>query len=171
MDLNALFSMTYGLFVVSSFEENKLNGQMSNAVFQIKSKPPTIQVVINKQNLTHSFIESSGYFGVSILNTDTPLKYIGHFGFKSGRDIEKFSNDIKYKIGTSGVPLPTDYTIAILECKLVNKIDIDTHTIFIGELIESEVIGEGEPLTYTYYHKIKRGTEPKTAPTYIKKHR
>jgi flavin reductase (DIM6/NTAB) family NADH-FMN oxidoreductase RutF len=168
MDLTALFTLSYGVYVVSSFKGKELNGQVSNTVFQINSEPPTIEVVINKLNLTHEFIKESGYFGVSVLNTETPMVYIGRFGFKSGRNIDKFDG-IKYKTSKNGVPFPLDYTIATLECKVINEVDANTHTIFIGKLIDSEVISSDEPLTYAYYHKVKKGKEPETAPTFVRK--
>ena len=98
MNVKALYKLVYGLYVVSSRKEDRLNGQIANTVFQISSEPPTIAVSINKNNLTHEFIEQSKVLAVSVLSQDTPLSFIGHFGFKSGRDIDKLEG-INYKIG------------------------------------------------------------------------
>jgi rubredoxin/flavin reductase (DIM6/NTAB) family NADH-FMN oxidoreductase RutF len=135
-------------------------------VFQVCSEPPVIAVAINKGNLTHEFITESKVFIASILSHDTPLNFIGHFGFKSGREIDKLK-DVHYNLGVAGVPIVLDYTLAYLEAKVINQADVGTHTIFIGEVVGADVVKEGEPMTYAYYHKVKRGTTPKTAPSYI----
>jgi len=166
MDLKALYKLGYGLYIVTSIKGERLNGQIANTVFQITSEPPTIAVSINKNNLTHEFIKQSKVFAVSILSQDTSLAFTGHFGFKSGRDIDKFGG-IGYKIGETGAPIVMDNTLAYLEARVNKEVDVGTHTIFIGELVGAEVIKEGEPMTYAYYHQIKRGTTPKTAPSYI----
>ncbi len=166
MNLKALYKLGYGLYIVCSRKGNKLNGQIANTVFQITSEPPTIAVSINKNNLTHEFIKESRVFAASVLSQDTPLSFIGHFGFKSGRDIDKLEG-INYKTGETQAPMVTDNTLAYLEAKVIQEVDVGTHTIFIGELVGADVIKEGEPMTYAYYHQVKRGTTPRTAPSYI----
>jgi len=166
MDLKALYKLGYGLYIVSSKKGERFNGQVANTVFQITSQPPTIAVSINKNNLTYDYIKQSKVFTASILAQDTPLAFIGHFGFKSGRDIDKFKG-INYKMGTTKAPVVTDHILAYLEARLLQEVDAGTHSIFIGEVVGAEVIGEGEPMTYAYYHQVKRGTTPKTAPSYI----
>lgn len=166
MDLKALYKLGYGLYIVSSKKGKKFNGQVANTVFQITSQPPTIAVSINKTNLTYDYIKQSKVFSASILVQDTPLAFIGHFGFKSGRDIDKFKG-VNYKVGVTKAPIVTDHTLAYLEARLLQEVDAGTHSIFIGKLVGAEVIGEGEPMTYAYYHQVKRGTTPKTAPSYI----
>jgi len=167
MNLKALFKLGYGLYVVGSKMEGKLNCQIANTVFQITSEPPVVAVSSNKENLTHEFIAGSKVFTVSILSRDTPLSFIGHFGFKSGREVDKLK-DVNYKLGETKAPIVLDHTLAYLEAKVVNQVDVGTHTIFVGELAEADVMKEGEPMTYAYYHQVKRGTTPKTAPSYIK---
>ena len=166
MNLKALYRLGYGLYVVSSRKGDRLNGQIANTVFQITSEPPTIAVSINKNNLSHEFIKESRVFTVSVLSQNTPLSFIGHFGFKSGRDMDKLEG-INYKTGETQAPVVTDNTLAYLEARVIQEIDAGTHTIFIGELAEAGVLKEGEPMTYAYYHQVKRGTIPKTAPSYI----
>ncbi len=166
MNVKALYKLGYGLYVVSSRKGDRLNGQIANTVFQITSEPPTIAVSINKNNLTHEFIKESKVFTASILSQDTPLSFIGHFGFKSGKDIDKLEG-ISYKTGETQAPVVTDNTLAYLEARVIQEMDVGTHTIFVGELVGADVIKEGEPMTYAYYHQVKRGTTPKTAPSYI----
>ena len=166
MNLKALYKLGYGLYVVCSRKGDRLNGQIANTVFQIASEPPTIAVSINKNNLTHDFIKESKVFTASVLSQDTPLSFIGHFGFKSGRDINKLEG-VNYKIGETRAPVITDNALAYLEARVTQEVDVGTHTIFIAELVGAEVLKEGEPMTYAYYHQVKRGTTPKAAPSYI----
>jgi len=166
MNLKALHNISYGLYVVSSTKGDKVNGQIANTVVQVTSEPPTVAVCINKQNLTHEFITQSKVFTASMLSQDTPLSFIGHFGFKSGREIDKFK-DINYRLGETKAPIVLDHSLAYIEVKVINQVDVGTHTIFIGELVGADVLTEGEPMTYAYYHQVKRGTIPKTAPSYI----
>jgi flavin reductase (DIM6/NTAB) family NADH-FMN oxidoreductase RutF/rubredoxin len=166
MNVKALHKLGYGLYVVSSVKGDKVNGQVANTVFQITSEPPTIAVSINKTNLTHQFIDESKVLAVSVLSQDTPLSFIGRFGFKSGRDIDKFDG-ISYRKGETEAPLLIDNSLAYLEARVSQQLDVGTHTIFVGQLVGADVLKEGEPMTYAYYHQVKRGTTPKTAPSYV----
>lgn len=167
MDPKALYKISYGLYVITSKNGDKINGQTANALIQVTAEPPAIAIGLNKKNLTNEYIKKSKVFTVSILSQDTPLNFIGQFGFKSGRDTNKFEN-IKHKQGKTGAPIVLDNTLAYLEAKVTHEMDVGTHTIFVGEIIESEVLKDGVPMTYAYYHQVKRGTTPKTAPTYHK---
>jgi len=165
MDPKTLHKISYGLYIVCSKNGNKKNGQIANAIFQVTAEPQTIAISINKQNLTHEYIDKSKIFTVSVLSTEATMKFIGNFGFKSGRDIDKFK-DVKIKLSKSDIPLVLDYAIACLEAKVINKVDVGTHTIFIGEVTDAEILADEKPMTYEYYHEIKGGYSPKTAPTY-----
>jgi flavin reductase (DIM6/NTAB) family NADH-FMN oxidoreductase RutF len=167
MDNKVLYKISYGLYVVSSKKGDKLNGQIANTVFQITSEPPTIAVSINKENLTHEFIQESGVFAASILAREVPMTTIGTFGFKSGRDLDKFM-DVKYKLGANGAPILLDDTIGYLEAEVVGSLDCGSHTIFLGKVTDAESLSSAEPMTYAYYHQVKGGKAPKAAPTYIK---
>ena len=166
MNLKALYKLGYGLYVVCSKKDGKLNGQIANTVFQVCSEPPIIAVALNKQNLTNEFVSTSKVFTVSILSQDTPLSFIGGFGFKSGRDVDKLKG-VNYKLGETGAPIVLDNTLAYLEAKVINQVEVGTHTIFVGEIVAADVVKEGEPMTYDYYRQVKRGSTPKTAPVYI----
>ena len=121
MNLKALYGISYGLYVVSSKKEERFNGQIANTVFQITSEPPRIAVSINKQNFTHEFIKESNVFTVSVLSKDTPLRFIGNFGFRSGRDVDKFK-EVKYKVGVTGAPIVLDHTNAYMEAEVVKRL-------------------------------------------------
>jgi len=166
MNLKVLQKLGYGLYVVCSKKGDKYNGQIANTIFQVSSEPPVIAVAINRQNLTHEFIDQSKVFTGSILSQDTPLNFIGNFGFKSGRQVDKFK-DVHYKVGETQAPIVLDHTLAYLEAKMISHVEVGTHTIFVGEIIGADIVKEGEPMTYAYYHQVKRGTTPKSAPSYV----
>jgi rubredoxin/flavin reductase (DIM6/NTAB) family NADH-FMN oxidoreductase RutF len=166
MDLKARYKLDYGLYVVCSRRGNKLNGQIANTVSQIASEPLTIAVSINMSNLTHEFIKESKVLTVSVISQDTPLSFIGHFGFKSGRDMDKLEG-ISHTIGETQAPVVTENTLAHLEARVIQEVDVGTHTIFVGEVAGAGVLRGGEPMTCAYYQQVKRGTTPKTAPIYI----
>ena len=168
MNLKALYTLSYGVYVVGARKGDRLNAQIANTVFQITSEPPTIAVSINKNNLTHGFIKESRAFSASVLRQDAPLSFIGHFGFKSGRDIDKLEG-ITYKTGETQAPVVLENAIAYLEAKVIQELDVGTHTIFIGEVVAAEALTEEPCMTYAYYHQVKRGTTPKAAPTYIER--
>jgi flavin reductase (DIM6/NTAB) family NADH-FMN oxidoreductase RutF/rubredoxin len=168
LDTTALYSISYGLYVVCSSTGDKLNGQIANTVIQVSAHPPTLSVCINKENLTHELIKKSGVFTVSVLSKETPLSFIGGFGFKSGRDVNKLEG-INYKIGQTGAPVVLDNAVAYFEVKVTSQTEVETHTDFIGELVNAEVLSKNEPMTYAYYHQVKKGTTPKNAPSYVEK--
>ena len=167
MNQKALHRISYGLYVISSFEGDKKNGQIANALIQVTSEPQNVVIALNKENLTHSMIEESRAFSASVLSKNTPFQFIGQFGFKSGRDTDKFEG-VNYKKGATGAPIVLDNSIAYLEAKVINTLDVGTHTIFVGEVVDCDILSKDEPMTYEYYHTIKGGKSPKTAPTYIK---
>ena len=166
MDVKALHKISCGVYVISARKGDRFNGQIANTVFQVASEPPTIAVSINKKNLTHEFIKESKLFNVSILSRDAPLSFIGQFGFKSGRDTDKFSG-VNYRLGDNQVPIVTDHAVAHLEAKVVKEVDVGTHTVFVAIVTNAGVFGEGEPMSYSFYHEVKRGTTPRSAPSYI----
>lgn len=164
-DRRAFRDLSYGLYIVTSRAGERLNGQIVNTVIQVTSGPARMAVIINKQNLTHEFISQSGVFGVSVLAESAPMTFLGPFGFRSGREVDKLSQ-VQYKLGVIGCPLVLDYALSILEARVIDQIDLGTHTIFIGDAVNAEVLKEGRPLTYRYYQEFLKGKAPATAPTY-----
>ena len=163
---SALHQISYGLYIVSSIDNNhKLNGQIANSIFQVTATAPTIAISINRDNFTHQYISESSLFTISTLNINTPMEYIAHFGFKTGRDIDKFAG-IKYEQLSSGAPVILENTNGYIECKVINSVENGTHTIFIGRVTKEQVLNDDELMTYAYYHRIKGGKAPKNAPTY-----
>jgi len=168
MDLNVLHNIGYGMYVVSSNKGDLLNGQIANTLFQITSEPITVAISINKKNLTHEYIESSRRFSVSVISENAPLGFVGKFGFKSGRTEDKFKDTKFIKLG-SGCPVVLDNALCYLEAEVINEFDCGTHTLFLGKMTDSKILKIGRPMTYDYYHQVKRGATPETAPTFIKK--
>lgn len=165
MDTKALYKIGYGVYLIGAKKGDKINGQIANTIFQIASEPPTIAVSINKNNLTWQYIHESQAFSASVLDNETPLTFIGQFGFKSGRDTNKFEG-VNYKIGVTGSPVVTDHAVSYLEVKVTQEVDAGTHTVFIGQLVDAGVLSDKGTLTYEYYQQVKRGTTPKSAPSY-----
>ncbi|MCK5772992.1 MAG: flavin reductase [Thermoplasmata archaeon] len=168
MKEKTLHKISYGVYVVCSKFEGKENGQIVNTLFQVTAEPEVIAISVNKKNLTHEIIENSGVFSASIMSEETSMKFIGTFGFKSGRDIDKFDG-VQYRYGKLDVPIITEHSLAYLEARVINSVDLGSHTIFMGEVVDMEPLGDGNPMTYNYYHNVKGGLSPKTAPTYIAK--
>ena len=169
MNLEAFFKLTYGLFIVAAKKEDKINGYCSNTITQVTAEPPQIVVCCHKNNLTCEYILASNAFSISVLSQDAHPDIIGTFGFKSGRDTNKFDG-FKYIYGNSGMPILTQDCVAWFECELVNTVDVGTHYMFIGKVIDNDLLDKDkDALTYKYYRDKKRGFSPKNSPTYIDK--
>lgn len=165
-DPRALFTFGYGLYIVSTVWEKKLNGQVADAVMQLTSNPICIAACLHKNNYTSELLEHSRKFSVSVFAENVPLPFIGNFGFRCGRDHNKFSH-CNYRISENGLPIVTEYTVAAVEAKVIDCVDVHTHRLFIGEALSAELLSEETPLTYANYHKIKKGKSHANAPSSI----
>jgi len=171
MNYEAFYKISYGLYIVSSKSGDKLNGYISNSVFQVTAEPARIAVTCNKDNLTADIIAKSQVLSISVLREKTSTDIIGLFGYKSGKDVDKFK-DISYITGETGVPIVTVDTIAWFECRVTQTFDVGTHMIFVGEVVNGDLLEpDQDPLTYAYYRAVKKGVAPKNAPTYIDKNK
>jgi len=167
MNFEAFFKISYGLYVVSSNNGDKLNGYVSNAVFQVTAEPAQFAVCCSKDNFTSELIRDSKAFSISVLKKDASPELIGVFGYQSGRDIDKFK-DVEHISGSTGTPILIQDTLAWFECRVVQTVDVGTHLLFTAEIVDNDLIdGNGEPLTYSYYREVRKGKAPKNAPTYI----
>ncbi len=153
--IEACGKVSYGLYLVSSIDGDRLNGQICNTLFQITSDPPRLAVGINHGNLTHEFIESSGVFAASILGREDQ-RIVRRFGYRSGRDFDKFKG-VRIMRGRTGCPI-YEGAIGYLECSVLHDrtTDAGTHSIFIGDIVGGGVFGEGEPMTYAFWHDTKK---------------
>jgi flavin reductase (DIM6/NTAB) family NADH-FMN oxidoreductase RutF/rubredoxin len=167
IDYEVLFKISYGLYIVCSGSKERGNGYISNTVFQVTSEPPHFATCCNKENHTAGLIQTSGVFSVSVLHIDTGPDTIGTFGYKSGSDTDKLKGKL-IRYGETGAPIVLTDTIAFMEFRVTETIDVGTHLMFIGKLVHSEILDDdAEPLTYQYYRDVKKGSAPKNAPTYI----
>ena len=165
IDERALFTISAGLYVVTSYGNGKFNGMISNSVTQVTAEPLRVAVSINKDNFSHQLITASNAFAFTILSQEVTMDHIGIFGFNSGKDQNKLEG-IAYETGQTGCPLILNYGVSCVEANIFSKVDVGTHTTFFGDVVSAKVISEKPPLTYEDYHKVKKGITPKNAPTY-----
>lgn len=167
MDMTALFDLSYGVYVVGSVDGSRPVGCLANAAMQITAEPMTLAVSLNKKNYTEDAVRQSGYFTLSILSEDVSSDTIGKFGFQSSKDINKFEEVDWQKVGDAGVPVLNKNSCAWILCRVIKEVDVLTHTIFIGEIVDMEKQNPEKPMTYDYYHKVKKGKTSDKAPTYV----
>ena len=153
LNQNALFKLSYGLYVLTAREGDKDNGCIINVAPQLTDTPLQMLVSVNKQNYTHGMIARTGLFNVSILTEHTPLHIIQHFGFQSGKDVNKFENSLTDMRSSNGLRYVPRYTNAYLSGKVNQMVDLGTHTLFIAEVTESVLLNNDPSLTYEYYHQ------------------
>lgn len=165
LDRKVFRDLSYGLYIVTSHQGDRLNGQIVNTVIQVTSDPARVAVIINKKNLTHEFISDSKVFAVSVLEESAPMAFFGPFGFRSGRDYDKLAK-VEYVLGTTGCPLLMQYTLSVLEGRVFDQVDLGTHTVFIADVVGGQVLKEGQPMTYRYYHETLKGKSNPNAPTF-----
>jgi len=167
VDISTFFKVTYGLYVVSAADRKNRTGHISNTVFQITADPPKFAVASHKDNLTTEYILKNKAFSISILEKDCDLDFLGPWGFKSGRDISKFKKT-NFKKGKTGSPILLDNTIGYIECELEDTVDTGTHLLFIGKVVDAQIIDDQKsPLTYGYYRQEIKGLSPENSPTYV----
>jgi flavin reductase (DIM6/NTAB) family NADH-FMN oxidoreductase RutF/rubredoxin len=165
LDKTALFSITYGLYVVSSCAGPKRSGFVCNTVFQVTSEPEKIAFACHKKNYTHDVIMESRRLAVAVLEQNTPMEFIGRFGFQSSRDKDKFDG-IRFETGDGGCPIITEHAVSVFECRVVNTIDVGLHTLFVAEVAAAKTLSNAPPLTYAYYREAKKGRAAANAPTF-----
>lgn len=162
-DPTALFKLTYGLFVVSTKEGGKDNGCITNTAIQVASNPNRIAIAVNKQNYTHDLIARTRLFNVSVLTEDAPFDLFKRFGFASGRDTDKFAGFASAKRTANGLLALTAYANAVFSGHVVEAVDCGSHTLFVADITESEVLSSAPSVTYAYYFAhIKPKPAPKT---------
>ncbi|MCI9201124.1 MAG: flavin reductase [Lachnospiraceae bacterium] len=165
MDINIFRKMSYGVYIVSSLDGERPTGCIANSIMQITSSPATVAVSVNHDNYTNGCIEKTGKFAFSIMAEDSDAGLIGNFGFRSGKDVDKFEH-VDYEM-VQGIPV-VKYTCGYVVCKVINKMETATHTVFLGEVIDAgSYNGMGDAMTYAYYHNVVKGKSPKNAPTYL----
>lgn len=165
MNMSAFHNLSYGVYLCTSWDEGKPVGCVANSAMQVTSEPATIAVSLNRVNYTHKCVEETGYFTVCVLGEKCDPQLIGNFGFRSSRDTDKFAAT-PYSV-RGKLPVP-DGCLCYFACKVVSKMETSTHTVFLGEVYEAEILHGGTPMTYSYYHKVLKGKTSVNAPTYVK---
>lgn len=169
MNLYALHKLSYGLYILTTEFNNTPYGCIINTAFQVTSEPPQIAISCNRDNYTHGKIMKSEKFGISVLAEDTAPELIGTFGYNSGRDINKFTEHPSSNGAVLHLPLLSKESIATFECRVVNRLEVGTHTIFIGKVEDCNINRtDANEMTYKYYREKRKGVAPKNAPTYIR---
>ena len=151
MDKKAMYKLSYGLFVLTAREGDKDNGCIVNTAIQAASAPNQLSVCVNKANYTHDMIKRTGEFTVSVISERAGFELFTHFGFRSGREVNKFEAYEKCERGANGIYYVTEGTNAYLSVKVTKTEDLGSHTMFIGEVTDMEVLSEYPSVTYAYY--------------------
>ena len=161
MDNKALYNLSYGVFMLSTRDKDKVNGCITNTCIQIANSPTRVAISVLNTNYTCDLLKKSGIFALSMLDQTVTFETIKHFGFQSGRDVDKFE----------GLSLPTDMneipymgwqTCAVLSCKVLDSMDLGSHTLFIAEVLDAKVLNGNAPLTYAdYQNNVKPKPEKK----------
>lgn len=167
VDKTAFHSLSYGLYLVTAVDASgKKMGCVANTFQQVAAEPPMASVSLNKDNATTQAILETGTFGVSVLGQSATMELIGLFGFKSSRDVDKFSS-IEHSLCSDDLPQVLDSCVAKFVVNVRDQVDVGTHVMFIGPVVAAEAIDEETPLTYAYYHEVLRGKTPPKAASYI----
>ena len=151
VEKNAFFSFSYGLFVLTARDGEKDNGCIINTAAQLTDTPKRISIAVNKANFTHNMIRKTGVFNLSMLSTDAPFGLFQHYGFQSGRDVDKFADVKGMARATNGVYYLPYSTNAFVSGKVTQEIDLGTHTLFIADVTEARVLSDAPSMTYSFY--------------------
>lgn len=160
MDNNALFKFSYGLFVITACEDGFDNGCIVNTAGQVTDTPNRITVTVNKGSKTHDMIQNTGVFNVSVISEKANFELFKHFGFQSGYSCSKFDGYKYAKRSENGVLYVTDGINAFISGKVTEELDLETHTMFVAEVTDAEIISETPSATYAYYHSSIKPKAP-----------
>ena len=161
MEKEALFKFSYGLFVLTARQGSKDNGCIINTAGQLTDDPARIQISVNKKNLTHDMILETGEFNLSVLSQDAVFWIFQHYGFQSGRDVDKFANlpDVRTP---NGIRYVGGCTNAVISGKVITTVDCGSHTLFVADVTGAQVLSNDPSMTYQYYFD---NVKPKPAKT------
>ena len=150
MDNKAMHKLSYGLFVLTAKDGEKDNGCIVNTVIQVTTEPNCIAVAVNTKNYTHDMIAETGMFNVSVLTEKSSFETYKHWGFQSGADVDK-TKEITFSRATNGIIYLTEETNAYISARVRSSIDLGTHTLFLAEVTDAEVLSDDPSVTYAYY--------------------
>ncbi len=162
MDHKVMYNLSYGLFVLTTSFEGKDNGCIINTAGQVTSEPNRISITVNNANYTTELIKKSGKFNISILSEDANFEIFKHFGFQSGKEVDKFDGYSACKRSANGIYYTTEGVNSYISATVEQAIDLGSHTMFIAKVDAMEVLSKAPSATYAYYHaNIKPKAEPK----------
>lgn len=165
LDLKAFDKMNSGVYLISSKSAEKAGGCVANTLTQVTVTPVQLVVALHKDNFTTHLIEESCVFTAVTLAQSAKMELIGAFGFSTSKEKDKFSA-FQTKTDLNGVPYVCEQVVARTSCKVVKELDAGTHIVFLGEALESEIVDDVEPMSYAYYHTVKKGLTPPKASSY-----
>ena len=151
MDKKAMYKLSYGLFVITAKRDGKDNGCITNTAIQVTTDPNRISVAINKANYTHDMIQDTGVFTVSVIAENASFDLFRHFGFQSGRDVDKFADYTDCKRAANDTMIVTAGTNAYISAKVFQAVDLGSHTLFIADVTDMDVLSDVPSATYAYY--------------------
>ena len=161
MDKKALYNLSYGVFMLATRSGNVVNGCITNTCIQVANNPVRIAISVLNTNYTCDLIKESGIFTLSLLDKTCSFETIRHFGFQSGRDVDKFAN-ITVPTDANAVPYLGWQVCSVLSARVVSRQDLGTHTLFIAEVTDAKLLSDNPPLTYADYQShIKPKPEQK----------
>ena len=166
MDKTAMYKFQSGLYVVSTEHEGEVGACIINTGMQLTSAPLQVQVVVNKENHTEQVLEKSGHFALTLVNVSADMLYIGRFGFRTSAEFDKFDG-VKTERTVLGDPFTPECASAMVACKVVQTLDVGTHMLFVGEVVDAAVLSDEVPMTYAYYHSVLKGKTPPKASSYV----
>ena len=149
----ALFTLSYGLFVLTAKEGERDNGCIINTVTQVSSVPKRISIAVNKDNLTHDMIVSTGVFNISVLTESSKFALYERFGLQSGSTVDKFAGFTAFDRSANGLTYVTESVNALLSCKVISAQDCGSHTLFVADLTEARKLSKEPSVTYEYYRQ------------------
>ena len=152
MNQKAMYKLSYGLFVLTAKDGNQDNGCIINTAIQAASEPNQMSICVNKANHTHDMIAKTGKFNVSVLSEKAGFDLFTHFGFQSGREVNKFADFAECKRSSNGIFYLTAVTNAYMSVTVTKTVDLGSHTMFIGPIEDMEVLSDTPSATYEYYH-------------------
>lgn len=161
MNTKALYNLTYGVYLLSASENGKDNACIINTAVQVANNPTRITIAAIKGNLTHDMILSTGKFNLSSITTDAPFSLFQHFGMQSGRDVDKFTEFKEIARSKNGLYYLTRYANAFLSLEVIDSVDLGSHTLFIAELKDGEVLSSDPCCSYGYYQTTIKNKAPK----------
>jgi flavin reductase (DIM6/NTAB) family NADH-FMN oxidoreductase RutF len=163
IEKEAMFKISYGLYVLVTTDGQKQNGCIVNTVSMLTDNPKRITVFVNKANYSEELLRKTGTFNVSVLSESVPFEVFKHFGFQSGKDVDKFKNTA-YPTTENGLFYLHEYSNAVLSAKVIDALDYGTHTLFVAEVTEAKTLSSEKSVTYEYYQsniKPKPQAQPK----------